>query len=221
MQAGDQIARTELIEHNLRLVSYIARKFNDPSYEIEDLISIGTFGLMKAIDTFNLDKGYHFATYARRCIENEMLMYFRVNKKHSNTISLGEPVAIDNKGKELLIEDTIEDPKQDFVSDYEEQELYKEVREFVEELPEREKYITKMLFGFDDKRMTQKELAEKLGIDQSWVSQMKKRILEKLSIHLRQIEKIGKLKKESTTSLENTKSPKMKILSGKNNTLKS
>lgn len=203
MQLKDQTTRKEIIEHNLRLVVYTAKKFSNTNYETEELISIGTIGLTKAVDTFNLDKKINFATYASRCIENEILMFLRSNKKHGNNISLSTPIARNENNQEVLVEDILEDIHQDFVSEYENQEIYKEIREFVEGLPERERYITKMLFHFNnDNFKTQKELEEELGISQSHISRIRKKVVNELSIHLQKIENIDP--------------PKMKVLSSKN-----
>lgn len=198
MWAGDQIARQELIEHNIALVIFIAKQYNitdyNRDYDIYDLISIGTIGLIKAIDQFDIAKG-QFGTYAGRCIKNEILMYFRKmikyrGEKYGGEVSLNIPLKIDKAGYNILVEDLFEDVNQDFVLKYENEAVYKEIRNFVKELPEREKYITIMLFEFSDKRMNQNELAEQLGISQSRVSRIRKQVLEKATEYLIKIDNI-------------------------------
>lgn len=199
MHRGDSTARLEIIEHNLALVMSTAKKYSNNYYDVEDLISIGAIGLIKAVDKFNIDKGIIFATYARRCIENEILMQYRRNKKHKNNISLNTPIKTNRNGHELLIENTLEDFNQDFVSKYEDQVIHKEIRKFIKELPERERYIVMMYFGFiDDKTMTQSEIAKELNLNQPYISRLLKKVLNQLSIHLKQIEEI---KKKSTQLL--------------------
>ena len=215
---GNLKVRQEIIEHNIPLVIYIAKRYTMDYYKRKELISIGTIGLIKAVDTFNMNKGIKFNTYAGRCIKNEILMDYRKNKKYKKDISLNTPIKKEKNGQELLVEDIFEDFEHDFVSEYEDQAIYKEIREFVEKLPERDKYIIMMSFGFiDDKIMTQKELAEKLGLSQSYISRRIKKVLKKLSIHLKRIEEgeISK-KEEQSTALEKNNLLKMKVLSSKN-----
>ena len=178
---GDLQARNKLIEHNLRLVVYVAKRFETNSFNLEDLISIGTLGLIKAISTFKSDKNIKLATYASRCIENEILMFLRKKSKMKVEISLDEPLKIDYDGNELLLSDVLgSDPNEvsdNLVEDEKKMELYKAI----EGLKQREKIILKMRFGlFDCEEMTQKDVADTLGISQSYISRLEKRIIKKL-----------------------------------------
>lgn len=175
---GDTKARNELIEHNLRLVSHIIKKYYSGYDEQEDLISIGTIGLIKAIDSFNVDKGIRLATYASRCIENEILMYFRSKKKDSNVISVNEPIETDSEGNPLTLidiiccEDTISD---DIDLKNKTILLYKYINE-IEDDRDRE-IIIKRYGLYNQKDMTQKEIAKEMGISRSYVSRIEKRVL--------------------------------------------
>ena len=220
MKEGDMNAKNEIIEHNLRLVIHIAQKFNDPTYEQEDLISIGTFGLIKAVDTFDLNKNTHFASYATRCIENEILMYLRNNNKRKKDISLNYSITEDANGEKLEIEDTLEDPNQDFISEYENQEIQEKLRLIVKELPEKEKYIIMMYFGFlTDSKITQKDLAEEFNISRSYVSRIIKKTLGKLEDQLKESGiirgAVGGLTADIPKTPKNPNSPKVKVLSQK------
>ena len=178
----DQEARQILVERNLRLVVYIAKKFENTGIDFEDLISIGTIGLMKAINTFNIDKNIKLATYASRCIENEILMQLRRNSKRRNEISIDEPLNKDGDGNELLLSDilgTDSDVTSKRIEDEVDMELLKIA---IEKLDKREKYIMELRFGIDgiQKEKTQKEVADMLGISQSYISRLEKRIMNKI-----------------------------------------
>lgn len=178
---GDIKARNKLIEHNLRLVVYVAKRFETNSFNLEDLISIGTMGLIKAITTFKADKNIKLATYASRCIENEILMFLRKKTKMKVEISLDEPLKMDSDGNELLLSDILgsdsNEISENLVMDEKKEKLYKAI----ETLRPREKLILKMRFGlFDCEEMTQKDVADTLGISQSYISRLEKRIIKKL-----------------------------------------
>ena len=181
LAAGDETARQTLIEHNLRLVVYIARRFENTGVNLEDLISIGTIGLIKAINTFRADKNIKLATYASRCIENEILMYIRKNAPHKGDISIDEPLNTDWDGNELLLSDVLESNDGPVGRDLERLEDEKTVREAVAGLDKREREIIEMRYGLTGRReLTQKEVADKLGISQSYISRLEKRIIERL-----------------------------------------
>lgn len=177
---GELSARNELIEHNLRLVVYIAKKFETKGAGIEDLVSIGTIGLIKAIQTFKPEKNIKLATYASRCIENEILMYIRkVNARHE--VSLDEPLNTDWDGNELLLSDILGSRDDDFMYEIEKREERESVRRAVQKLEARERRIIELRYGFcGDREYTQNEVAEMLGISQSYISRLEKRIIEKL-----------------------------------------
>ncbi len=174
-------AKEKLIVHNLRLVVYIARKFENSATALEDLISIGTIGLIKAVNSFCPDKNIKLATYASRCIENEILMHLRKTSNKKCEISIDEPLNIDYDGNELLISDIL-GSETDEISLHIEQEDEKELlRRVVDELPPRERWIMEMRFGLGGKEeLTQKQVAEKLGISQSYISRLEKRIIKKI-----------------------------------------
>lgn len=179
-QLGDESAK-DIISHNIRLVIYQAKKFINTDYDMEDLVSIGIMGLIKSIDTFDLSKNIKFITYASRCINNEILMFLRKNKKHLSVKSLEAPITTDYDGNELKIEDVLKDDNLDFVSDYENTETSAIIRRIVEELPNREKEIIMLHFGFyDDKIYTQKQIAEKLNISQSYISRLISKIVKSI-----------------------------------------
>ena len=185
---GDEDARKELIEHNLRLVVYIARRFENTGINIEDLISIGTIGLIKAVGTYRTDKNIKLATYASRCIENEILMYLRKNAGRKGEVSFDEPLNTDWDGNELLLSDLLgSDP--DTVNRDIEQEAEKQVLlEAVDRLQPREKQIMELRFGLNHRREhTQKEVADVLGISQSYISRLEKRIIERLRHDLEKV----------------------------------
>lgn len=179
-KAKTEKIKNTLIERNLRLVVYIAKRFENTGIGIEDLISIGTLGLMKAISTFDTDKNIKLATYASRCIENEILMYIRKNSKSKNDISLDEPLNVDWDGNELLLSDilgTDDDEIQRGVEDEEERMI---LRQAVKRLHPRDRMIIELRFGLeekDGKELTQKEVADMLGISQSYISRLEKKII--------------------------------------------
>ena len=174
-------ARETLIVHNLRLVVYIAKKFESSGVGVEDLISIGTIGLIKAVNTFRPDKNIKLATYASRCIENEILMFLRKSSQHRNEISIDEPLNIDWDGNELLLSDIL-GTDEDIVNKGIETEAERDMlRDAVETLGGREKQIMQMRFGLiDGKEKTQKEVADLIGISQSYISRLEKKIMQRL-----------------------------------------
>ena len=177
----DEDARSVLIEHNLRLVVYIAKKFENTGTGIEDLISIGTVGLIKAINTFRADKNIKLATYASRCIENEILMYIRKNSSRKCEISIDEPLNVDWDGNELLLSDILGSEEDEVTYEFEIKEERRRVREAVAGLGAREREIIEMRYGMNGRReMTQKEVADVLGISQSYISRLEKRIIADL-----------------------------------------
>ena len=180
---NDESARRMLIEHNLRLVVYIAKKFDNTGVGVEDLISIGTIGLIKGINTFKTDKNIKLATYASRCIENEILMYLRRNNKTKLEVSIDEPLNVDWDGNELLLSDIL-GTDEDVISRGLENEVEKSLlKKAIEKLNKREKSIVEMRFGLNNKEgeeMTQKEVADFLGIPQSYISRLEKKIMNRL-----------------------------------------
>ena len=179
----DEEAKKMLIEHNLRLVVYIAKKFDNTGVGVEDLISIGTIGLIKAINTFNPTKKIKLATYASRCIENEILMYLRRNSKTRLEISIDEPLNVDWDGNELLLSDILGTEEDTIYRDLEEEAERKVLIRALNKLSGREKMIIRMRFGLDHpegKEMTQKEVADLLGISQSYISRLEKKIMLRL-----------------------------------------
>lgn len=180
MKKGDNKAKNKLIEHNLRLVAHIIKKYYSNSAEQDDLVSIGTIGLIKAVSSFNFEKGAKFATYAARCIENEILMYFRNKKKYAQDISLSEQIDCDKDGNALSIADTMADERQS-VSEFIEDKIQTEAlyRTIEKELLPREKEIIYLRYGLMGKKaFTQREIAKKLGISRSYVSRIEKKALE-------------------------------------------
>lgn len=185
---GDDSARRKLIEHNLRLVVYIARKFeNAVSANIEDLISIGTIGLIKAVNTFKADKNIKLATYASRCIENEILMYLRKSNHARSEISIEEPLNIDWDGNELLLGDILGTENDEVSKDIENEVEIEALNSAIDRLNGREKQIMQLRFGLNgNKEYTQKEVADMLGISQSYISRLEKKILQRLKKDLEQ-----------------------------------
>ena len=181
-------ARETLIVHNLRLVVYIAKKFESSGVGVEDLISIGTIGLIKAVNTFRPDKNIKLATYASRCIENEILMFLRKSSQHRNEISIDEPLNIDWDGNELLLSDIL-GTDEDIVNKGIETEAERDMlRDAVETLGGREKQIMQMRFGLiDGKEKTQKEVADLIGISQSYISRLEKKIIKRLKLELEKL----------------------------------
>ena len=179
----DEEAKKTLIEHNLRLVVYIAKKFDNTGVGVEDLISIGTIGLIKAINTFNPTKKIKLATYASRCIENEILMYLRRNSKTRMEVSIDEPLNVDWDGNELLLSDILGTEEDTIYRDMENEAERRLLIRALNKLSSREKLIVRMRFGLDDpegKEKTQKEVADLLGISQSYISRREKKIMQRL-----------------------------------------
>ena len=183
IENNDEEAKSMLIEHNLRLVVYIAKKFDNTGVGVEDLISIGTIGLIKGINTFKPDKNIKLATYASRCIENEILMYLRKNNKTKLEVSIDEPLNVDWDGNELLLSDIL-GTDEDVISKGIESEVEKKLLyKAIEKLNHREKVIVEMRYGLNNKdgeEMTQKEVADSLGISQSYISRLEKKIINRL-----------------------------------------
>ncbi|MGE5494728.1 MAG: RNA polymerase sporulation sigma factor SigE [Burkholderiales bacterium] len=185
---GDKSVRRALIERNLRLVVYIARKFENTGIGIEDLVSIGAIGLIKAVNTFDVDKNIKLATYASRCIENEILMYLRRNAKLKFEVSFDEPLNVDWDGNELLLSDIL-GTEPDVVYTEIEGSVEKDLmKECIERLCERERMIMEMRFGLNgQKEKTQKQVADYLGISQSYISRLEKRIIKQLKTEISKI----------------------------------
>ena len=180
-QINTEYARQTLIEHNLRLVAYIAKRFENTGVGIEELISIGTVGLIKAVSTYNSDKNIKIATYASRCIENEILMFIRKSAQRKKEISIDEPLSVDYDGNELLLSDILGSESDSVSNAMEEDEERQIVREAVLDLSERERLIIEMRFGlFGKEELTQKEVADSLGISQSYISRLEKKIMHRL-----------------------------------------
>ena len=178
---GDELAKQRLIERNLRLVVYIARRFENTGVNIEDLISIGTIGLIKAISTFRVDRNIKLATYASRCIENEILMHIRKISGMKAEVSLDEPINTDWDGNELLLSDILGTEGDTVMRPLEEDVEHQLLREALARLPERDRYIVSMRFGLSGmQEKTQKEVADMMGISQSYISRMEKRIMQRL-----------------------------------------
>ncbi|MCR8656009.1 RNA polymerase sporulation sigma factor SigE [Paenibacillus endoradicis] len=181
LPSGDGSIRTILIERNLRLVVYIARKFENTGINIEDLVSIGTIGLIKAVNTFDPEKKIKLATYASRCIENEILMYLRRNSKTRSEVSFDEPLNIDWDGNELLLSDVLGTENDTIYRNIEEQVDRKLLQKALEKLSDRERIIMQLRFGLaDGEEKTQKDVADMLGISQSYISRLEKRIIKRL-----------------------------------------
>lgn len=181
LSRGEETAKQALVEHNLRLVVYIARRFDGDRTNLEDLISIGTIGLMKAIGTYQADRNIKLATYASRCIENEILMHLRKIANQKAEVSLDEPINLDGEGNELLLSDILGTAEDDIQRPLEADAEVMVLRQALTELPQREQEIVSMRFGLDGrKELTQKEVAQKMGISQSYISRLEKRILGKL-----------------------------------------
>jgi RNA polymerase sporulation-specific sigma factor len=186
---GSKEARAILIERNLRLVVYIAKKFENAGINVEDLISIGTIGLIKAVNTFKLDKNIKLATYASRCIENEILMHLRRNTRIKTEVSLDEPLNVDWDGNELLLSDILGTENDVVYHDLEEEVNRKLLYGAMKKLEPRDKELMEMRFGLKTgKEMTQKEVADRLGISQSYISRLEKRIISRLQ---KEIKKLG------------------------------
>lgn len=181
LSSGSEQAKEQLIEKNLRLVVYTAQKFENTGVSLEDLISVGTIGLIKAVGSFKGDKNIKIATYASRCIENEILMFLRKTSKIKREVSIDEPLNTDSEGNELSIADVLGTDNDYICRDVEQEDENTVVREVLQELPLREREIVDMRYGFSTgKEMTQKEVADKLNISQSYISRIEKKILSRL-----------------------------------------
>lgn len=181
-KGGDQSARNMLIEHNMRLVAHVVKKYQCPDYETEDLLSVGTIGLIKAVNTFNADKGSKLATYAARCVENEILMLLRAGKKYTRDVSLYEPIGVDKDGETVSLMDVIEMENPETIDglilDQDIREMY---RAFDCCLTDPEKQVISMRYGlFRGREHTQREIAARMGISRSYVSRIEKRAVGKL-----------------------------------------
>ena len=178
MREGDDSARNQLIEHNLRLVAHVVRKYTVPGYTQEDLVSVGTLGLIKAIQSYKLDAPTPLSTYAARCIENEVLMLLRASKKHKGDVSLSDPIGMDGEGNDISFQDVLGSPA-DLVEDEAIRRLQMtEVRKILKTLPRRERMVLEMRYGLmGDKALMQHEVAEKLGISRSYVSRIESRAI--------------------------------------------
>ena len=185
LEQGSEPAKQLLIEHNLRLVVYIARRFENTGVNIEDLISIGTIGLIKAISTYRTDKNIKLATYASRCIENEILMHIRKISSQKAEVSLDEPINMDYDGNELLLSDILGTEEDMILRPLEDDVDLCVLRQALYELPQREREIVLMRYGlYGYKELTQKEVAQKMGISQSYISRLEKRIMQRLKKEL-------------------------------------
>ncbi len=183
----DKQAKSELIEHNLRLVVYIAKRFDNTGVGVEDLISIGTIGLIKAINSYNPEKNIKLATYASRCIENEILMYLRRNSKTKAEVSIDEPLNVDWDGNELLLSDILGTEEDIIYKDLENEAERKMLNKAIDKLNDRERLIVDLRYGLsasDGEEKTQKEVADMLGISQSYISRLEKKIIKRLKKEL-------------------------------------
>lgn len=178
---GDRNARNNLIDHNLRLVAHIVKKYDHRIDDSDDLISIGTIGLIKGIDSYSKEKGTKLTTYCAKCIENEILMFFRSDKKNNKNVSLNEPIGFDKEGNEITFIDILKTPKPDFAMDIHNQNNLNLLNDYFNVLTEREKEIIEKRYGLkSNKEMTQKTIAKELGISRSYVSRIEKRALTKM-----------------------------------------
>ncbi len=179
--SGDKDARSKLIEHNLRLVAHIVKKYEHKKSDSDDLISIGTIGLIKGIDSFSLKPGTRITTYCARCIENEILMYFRGNKKNEKNVSLNEPIGFDKDGNEISLIDVLKTPAVDFALELHNQDNIENMKDYFDVLNDKEKEVIIKRYGlFNNNEYTQKEIAKYLGISRSYVSRIEKRALTKM-----------------------------------------
>lgn len=178
---GDVESRNKLIEHNLRLVAHIAKKYTNNSNDLDDLISIGTIGLIKGVDTFSLDKGVKITTYCARCIENEILMYFRKNNKYTKDVSINDTIGYDKDGNEIAILDLLKTEDVDFCDDIDLKDNIKSLYKYLDVLNHREREIIVNRYGLNNQdELTQKTISRRLGISRSYVSRIEKRALTKL-----------------------------------------
>jgi RNA polymerase sporulation-specific sigma factor len=199
MAAGDEEARNILIEHNLRLVAHIVKKFENTGEDSEDLISIGTIGLIKAIESYSSGKGTKLATYAARCIENEILMHLRALKKTKKDVSLHDPIGQDKEGNEISLMDVLKSDAEDIFETIQLNMELEKVKEYIDVLDEREKEVIIGRFGLNmEKERTQREIAKELGISRSYVSRIEKRALMKMfhEFYRAEKEKMNRMKKK-------------------------
>lgn len=188
----DKNARDKLIEHNLRLVAHITKKYENSKYDNDDLISIGTIGLIKGIDSYSKKHGTKLTTYCAKCIENEILMFFRSNKKNNNNISLDEPIGYDKEGNDITILDVLKTPKPDYIETIDLKDNIKHLEKYLKNLTKREQDIIKRRYGLGKiEEQTQKKIAEDLNISRSYVSRIEKRAITKI---LREFIKNNKIK---------------------------
>lgn len=180
LENGDQQARDTLIEHNLRLVVYIAKRYETNPIFMEDLISIGTIGLIKAVNTFKRDKNIKLVTYASRCIENEILMFLRKKSKRRSEVSLDEPLNVDYDGNELLLSDILGTEGDIVAESFYAEEDKRQLLKAMSKLKDNERMILEMRYGINHEELTQKDIADQLGISQSYISRLEKRIIQKL-----------------------------------------
>ncbi len=181
-QEGSIEARNKLIEHNLRLVVFLSKKYENTKVDLEDLVSIGTIGLIKGINTYKNDKNIKLATYASRCIDNEILMYLRKNKKRKADVSLDESLSFDSEGNELHLEDILGTESDIVTKNLEENDMRKIMLKEINKLPERDKQIMILRYGLNgNDELTQKEVAELLGMSQSYISRIEKKVISKIS----------------------------------------
>ncbi|RHQ15373.1 RNA polymerase sporulation sigma factor SigK [Lachnospiraceae bacterium AM48-27BH] len=189
LKEGDQEARRLLIEHNMRLVAHVVKKYQYTDYDTEDLLSVGTIGLIKAVNTFKPDRGSRLATYAAKCVENEILMLLRSHKKYSREVSLYEPIGVDKDGESIHLVDVIqmenEDVLEQMILDQDVRELYQAYKTC---LNDNEKQVVRMRYGlFGGKEYTQREIAQAMGLSRSYISRIEKRGLEKIGKEMRKI----------------------------------
>ena len=189
LQEGDREARDILIERNLRLVAHVAKKYQGTDYEQDDLLSVGTIGLIKAVNTFKPDRGSRLATYAAKCVENEILMLLRSHKKYSREVSLYEPIGVDKDGESIHLVDVIqmenEDVLEQMILDQDVRELYQAYKTC---LNDNEKQVVRMRYGlFGGKEYTQREIAQAMGLSRSYISRIEKRGLEKIGKEMRKV----------------------------------
>lgn len=179
---GDQEARSILINRNMRLVAHVIKKYQGSDYEMEDLLSVGTIGLIKAVNTFDMDKGSRLATYAAKCVENEILMLFRAGKKYSKEVSIYDPIGTDKDGETVSLMDVLEAEGREAIDQVIlKQDVRKLYKIYEEKLKDTEKTVIRMRYGlFGTKEHTQREIAKSLGISRSYVSRIEKRAIEKL-----------------------------------------
>ena len=186
LEHGDEEARNTLIEHNLRLVVYIAKRYETNPIFMEDLISIGSIGLIKAVNTFKRNKNIKLVTYASRCIENEILMFLRIKSRRKLEVSFDEPLNIDYDGNELLLSDILGTDDDVVTKQFEREENKRELLKAMRGLKDRERQILQMRYGIEHEELTQKDIAKRLGISQSYISRLEKRIIHKLKLQMKQ-----------------------------------